>query len=174
MTGKHLTTNEIDTIIDQTKSVLKLSSLNIIIEQAKIDLRIDRTDLIAIDSNIPNVHAKYWEIYIKECQLLAFLKNLKTRINKSLLLYYRGKQTDEYVKRKGVFNLNIEAGSTKRIAREDVDLFVEDDEEFKHISILVDNQSRKVEYVKSLLGEIQFRQQKIKNIIDWSKLEMGG
>lgn len=146
-----------------------------IFNNSEKDFKIIRSLIPEFIERIPNLHSKYWKIYLVECKEYRDLSNSLNVLKKELLEYYRGRGSDEVIQRKsGNFQLKIEAGSTKKIARDDIDLYISTDDEYIDLKNKLDSQEKKLEYIKSLLDRIKSLNWELKNIIEFTRMEMGG
>ena len=132
------------------------------------DVKIDRTELGDEALNIPKLHHKYYEIYVKERLTLrkfeAELKQLK--LDKYEFLT---QGPNEETKDKG-WRLPAKG----MILKGDIPMYLEADQDIINLSLKIGLQQEKIELLDSIIKSIMNRNFVIKNAIDWNRFTMGG
>ena len=132
------------------------------------DVKIDRTELGDEALNIPKLHHKYYEIYVKERLTLrkfeAELKQLK--LDKYEFLT---QGPNEETKDKG-WRLPAKG----MILKGDIPMYIEADQDIINLSLKIGLQQEKIELLDSIIKSIMNRNFVIKNAIDWNRFTMGG
>ena len=132
------------------------------------DVKIDRTELGDEALNIPKLHHKYYEIFVKERLILrkfeSELKQLK--LDKYEFLT---QGPNEETKDKG-WRLPAKG----MILKGDIPMYLEADQDIINLSLKIGLQQEKIELLDSIIKSIMNRNFVIKNVIDWNRFTMGG
>ena len=131
------------------------------------DVQIDNTSLDRESSIIPQQHNKYLSILSDEKLVLARYEADLNILRKNKWLYYSGKLSEEELSEHGwePFQLNI--------LRNDVDRFLESDQDLIDLALKVALQKEKVNYVESVVKIISNKIWSIRASIDWIKFTQG-
>lgn len=124
------------------------------------DSNIDPDNLHLESIKIPSLHAKYYEIYNNISQLKIIEDNKLTEALKQKWLYYSGKATPEVYKEKPFDH---------RVMKSDLDKYISSDEEIIKIKTKINYYELMMNYLESILKNIQNRTYMIKNSIEWLK-----
>lgn len=145
-----------------------MMKLEDIVNEWKIDSKIDRIHLTEESLKCPILHSKYYEIYIHEKQLLKTHEEKFKNFELAKWLYYQGKMDEAELKSRGweQFDLKLLKTDVQRVLDGDTDII-----EYK---LKISQQYEKVEFVKSILQSIHQRTFAIKNAIEHIKFESGG
>ena len=132
--------------------------------KAEKDLTIDDTELDLESLKTPQLHSQYLKTYSTYALMLKKAEGDHSQLHLKKWLFYTGKAEPQEYKDKN-FDL--------KILRQDVDKFIDADEE-------VIKSKQKVEYLKQICGycestlkQINSRTFQIKNAIEWKKFTMG-
>ena len=136
-------------------------------EMVNDDLPIDNEKLDIESLNIPQLHGKYLNIYQDEKIVLHGLKIEHRKLKKLKWEYYTGKLDQETLKK-----LNWEQFDLK-ILRQDIDLYLEADEDLIGLEKKLLLQEEKVDYLASVLKALNNRQFHIRDAISWRKFING-
>jgi len=131
------------------------------------DLEIDKTELDVEALKTPQLHNKYLNFLLDEKLILAKIES-EFRIHRKIKwLYYTGKMSMEELEEREwePFGLNI--------LNQDLDKFIDSDNEIVSLSNKVEYQKEKVEYLKSVVKTMSDRQWYIRSAIDWIKFTNG-
>lgn len=143
---------------------LKLTDLKLMIEQ---DMKIDSTSLDRESLNIPQLHNKYLCMMMDEKLILKKYESDIAILKKNKWLYYSGKMSEEQLERLGweAFDLAI--------LRQDIDRFLDSDQDVISLSNKVDLQKEKINYLENIIKSISNRIWNIRAAIDWHKFTQG-
>jgi hypothetical protein len=136
-------------------------------EMAEADLKIDGTELGDESIRIPQLHGKYLNIFHDESLVLRKLEADYKMLRKQKWEYYNGKMSQEDLKALGWEPFG------HRILRQDLDVYMESDQDMIRLIAKMDLQKAKVDYLDSLLKGINNRQWVIRNSIEWRKFMSG-
>lgn len=131
---------------------------------ASEDLKIDRFNLVNEATRTPVILSKYLEIYRNEKAMLHTLTSKFSVLKKDKWEYYSGKASPE-VYEQHPFD--------KKILRQDVDIYLESDEEIINLSNKINIQKEKCFYLEKILRGIEQREFSIKNAITMIKFDAG-
>ena len=134
---------------------------------AEKDLKIDNLQLDIESLKTPQLHNKYLNFLLDEKLILAKIES-EFRIHRKIKwLYYTGKMSMEELEEREwePFALNI--------LKQDLDKFIDSDDEIVVLSNKVEYQKEKVEYLKSVVKTMSDRQWYIRSAIDWIKFTNG-
>lgn len=131
------------------------------------DMPIDDTELDIESMNIPQLHSKYLNIYMDEKLVLQKLNSDYYRLKKLKWEYYTGKLDQEQLDDYGWEPFQL------KILKQDIDLYMDSDEDLQKILNRVAYQKEKVNYLDSVLKSINNRQWNIKGAIEWRKFING-
>ena len=138
-----------------------------ILAHAEKDLKIDDTELDRESLRIPQLHNKYLVLLTNE---KFTLKNLEIEYNKMNRLkweYYTGKMDQEELKARNWQPFQL------RILKQDIDIYMNSDDDLNKIKLNIDYQKEKVNYLESILKGIMNRHWQIRSAIDWRKFTNG-
>ncbi len=131
------------------------------------DCKIDETELATESSNIPVVHNKYLKIFMAE-RIKMFSAKAELKKKRRLLLeYYLGELDEEELKELGREQFY------KKLLKNEVDLYIDSDDALTEQSLRVSLQEEKVNFLESVLRQINNRGFQIKNAIDWNRFITG-
>ena len=131
------------------------------------DMPIDDTELDVESMTIPQLHSKYLNFYLDEKLVLQKLNSDYYRLKKTKWEYYTGKLDDEQLKEYGWEPFQF------KILKQDIDLYMDSDEDLQKLSNKVAYQKEKINYLDSILKSINNRQWNIRNAIEWRKFLNG-
>ena len=133
-----------------------------------VDAKIDKYNLTEESLKIPMLHSKYYEIYMTEKNLL----NRETEKFKNFLLaktyWYSGKLGKEELQNLGLKQF------VPTLLKGDIPIVVDADDEIIDKRLKIAEQNDKVEFVKSILQNINQRTYVIKNALENTRFEAGG
>ena len=133
-------------------------------ELADKDLKINDTELDLESLKIPQLHNKYSKFHTKFINLLKKTENERDRLIREKWEYYTGK-ADPMVYQQKPFNL--------KILKQDVDKYIEADEDYQKIKQKVDYLETIVDFLDRTIRQIQNRGFLIKDAIEWRKFTSG-
>ena len=150
-----------------SEGILVTMNIQQIKEMAEVDLKIDGTELADESIRIPQLHGKYLNIYHDETIVLRKYEMDFQTLRKLKWEYYSGKMSQDTLKQLGWEPFD------HRILRNDLDIYLESDEELVRLQAKLGAQKAKVDYLDSLLKGINNRQWVIRNAIDFLKFKSG-
>jgi antirestriction protein len=128
------------------------------------DSKIDEDNLHLESTKIPSLHAKYYK-FLNELLLLKKLEENKLKqVRKEKWQYYTGKADPE---------VYVEKPFDHKVLRQDVDRYMEADEDLIKINSKIDYYQVMLSYLDSILKSINNRTYQIKNSIEWQKFIRG-
>lgn len=131
------------------------------------DGHIDVADISRNSADIPKLHNKYFRLYTEEGlklkKLRADYKVLVKRKNE----YYNGSMDSEELKEYGWTPQPL------KILKSDIPTYVESDKDVINLSLRIGLQESIVEYLESIIRQINNRNFILKNIIDYEKFRTG-
>lgn len=141
--------------------------MNDIIELWEKDSQINRSDLIGESLRIPQLHQKYYKIYLEERKLLKeHEENFKT-FEYHKWMYYQGKLSEEDIKKYGWQQCDI------KYLKTDIQKVVDADSDIIERKLKIARQQEKTEYIKSIIQSLNNRSFLIGHAIEAMKFEHG-
>ena len=131
----------------------------------KEDCNIDDTELGYESTRIPNLHAKYLEIFSEERMKLRSLQIKKKKLYHVLSDYYRGDLNNP----EDLKNIGREPWA-KTVLRGDIGDYVNSDDEMLLLNSKVSTIEEKITILENILKAINNRGFQIKSAIDWHRL----
>lgn len=131
------------------------------------DGEIDQANISRTASDIPKMHNKYYRFYVEEG-----LKLRKLRADYKVLMklkndYYRGDMDSEELKEHGW------PPQPLRILKSDIPIYIDADSDVVNASLKIGIQEAKVEYLESIIKQINNRNFILSNIINWERFRTG-
>ena len=140
-------------------------SLDKIQEMWESDSKMNQDELDAESLKIPQLHAKYYDIYNVT---LTLRKQTETAYSKILLerrQYYQGKETAAvYAEEPFPFKVRD---------KDDLKLYLDADEKLKKLSLKREYYDMMLRYTEEILKQISNRTYQIKNAIEWRRFTSG-
>lgn len=140
-------------------------NLETIQEMWQRDSKIDRTMLCEESVKIPQLHQRYMDLFntffLMKKEAEAKIKTMR----RDKWLYYKGRASSEVYK-----NMPFDL---KLTTREEIDMFIEADEEYQKVVLKVDYIEQTLTFLDSVLRQINNRTYQIKNAIEWEKFQNG-
>jgi hypothetical protein len=131
------------------------------------DLKLDRTILDQQSLDIPFLHHKYYQIYIREKLILEKQELDFSSFKKLKWEYYTGKLDKETLKINNWDQFDL------TILRADVEKYIDADNEIIEKRLKMSAQREKVRYLEEIIKSIQNRSFYIKNCIEYLKFTQG-
>ncbi len=131
------------------------------------DMPIDETCLDKESLNIPRLHNKYLNILQDEKLVLHKYKIDFFKLQKIKWEYYNGKLDEETLREKGWEPFQL------RILKQDLDLYMNSDDDLVAANSKVHLQEEKVNYLESIIKGLNNRQYHIRDAITWRKFING-
>lgn len=139
-----------------------------IFEEWNKDCKIDRSQLDVESLNTPSLHNKYLKMYAIERVQLKKQRVEYNKTKRQLIKYYRGEADRVDLQEMG----NKSQFLGKAMGKE-FEMLVETDELLEKQVLKVAVQEEKVEFLKSVIAEINRRSFEIKNAIEFIKWTQG-
>lgn len=134
-------------------------------EMAAQDVLIDPTDLIGASIDTPRLANKYQCILLEEEKILDALESKMLVDYKKLFDFYQGNAPEEEYIRKNFH---------KKVLKSEIDRYINADPDYQELITKTKYQTRKVDYVKSIIRQLNNRSFIITNIINDNKFKNGG
>jgi len=128
------------------------------------DSKIDEDELHIESTKIPSLHAKYYRILNNILLLKKIEENKFKQLKKEKWQYYTGKADPE---------VYIEKPFDHKVLRQDVDKYMDADEDLIKILSKIDYFQVMLNYLDSILKTINNRTYQIKNSIEWQQFIRG-
>ena len=128
------------------------------------DSKIDEDELHIESTKIPSLHAKYYRILNNILLLKKIEENKFKQLKKEKWQYYTGKADPE---------VYIEKPFDHKVLRQDVDKYMDADEDLIKILSKMDYYQVMLNYLDSILKTINNRTYQIKNSIEWQQFIRG-
>jgi antirestriction protein len=128
------------------------------------DSKIDEDNLHTESTKIPSLHAKYYRILNNILLMKKLEENKFKQIKKEKWQYYTGKADPE---------VYIEKPFDHKVLRQDVDKYMDSDEDLIKVLNKIDYFQVMLSYLDSILKTINNRTFQIKNSIEWQKFIRG-
>jgi len=145
--------------------------LNTIHKMWEKDSVIDKVELDTTSIETSKLHAKYLSLFDTARMLLKKRELKLTQLKKNKWRYYTGKMTQDEMDAYGwpydPFN-----GCSKPLKSE-VNYFIDSDDDVQDLQMKVEYSKIVMESLEEILGNIRWRHQVIKNIIEYRKFTSG-
>ena len=128
------------------------------------DSKIDEDELHIESTKIPSLHAKYYRILNNILLLKKLEENKFKQLKKEKWQYYTGKADPE---------VYVEKPFDHKVLRQDVDKYMDADEDLIKILSKMDYYQVMLNYLDSILKTINNRTYQIKNSIEWQQFIRG-
>lgn len=142
-------------------------NINDIYELWEIDSHFERDELTEETLKIPKLHSKYLRILSEERLRLKTFESSYKKLFRLKHEYYRGDLDGDTLKDMGW------SQNPLKILRQDLDMYIQQDEDIIEMSNKVTLQKEKISLVESIMQQISNRGYQIKSIIDWEKFKAG-
>lgn len=139
-----------------------------IIDEWKIDSVLNPTKIISGNADIPKLHHKYSRIYTLE---RVALRRMEAAYKKHSFLkqeFWLNPNQEDAAK------FGWKPSDRGKILKQDLDRFLEGDEELVDMELEIGVQQEKVDLLKSILQQLAARTFLYKNIIEEKRFEHGG
>jgi hypothetical protein len=147
---------------------MKLETLQELWEQ---DSRIDDVQLDVEALSVPQLHSKWYKLYLNEnLSLKAQEAELKTLANHRYQ-FYDGTLDDDTLRELGW--LDDFRAYNKKILKSEMNRYLDSDKLIIQATLKLSYQKEKVGFLHSVLENIKFRGNLIKTAVDWKKFTSG-
>lgn len=131
------------------------------------DHHIDTSNLTKESAEIPYLHAKYLKLYTREGLRLESMKSDHKQLTLLKTEYYKGQLDDETLEENGWEPQRL------KIMKADIPSYLEADKDVINSGLKIAFQKGVVDYLDSIMRQINSRNFYIKNIIDWERFKAG-
>lgn len=131
------------------------------------DASMNPTEIGSESLKTPMLHHKYLQILVQEKLALKKHKYKYKRLYKEKWEYFLGFMSQEQMEERGWEPMSL------KIIKQDVDKYIESDEQISQLQLLIEYQEEKIEALESIIKTINNRGFQIKNYIDFEKFKMG-
>ena len=131
------------------------------------DCKIDDTELDIEALKIPQLHNKYLKMFNRENLLLRKMNYDYKELEKAKFEYYAGKMDESELESRGWEQFD------HRLLKQDVPRYIEGDADLIKRLLKIDYQKEKVDFLKSIISNINGRNFIITNAIKWRQFING-
>jgi len=128
------------------------------------DSKIDEDNLHTESTRVPSLHAKYYKILNNILLMKKLEENKFKQLKRDKWQYYTGKADPE---------VYIENPFDHKVLRQDVDKYMDADEDLIRLCSKIDYFQVMLNYLDSILKTINNRTYQIKNSIEWQQFIRG-
>jgi hypothetical protein len=129
------------------------------------DSQLDKDNLHDESLKIPSLHAKYHELFNNTLLLMKKAEQQRKNIRHERYEYFSGKSDPE---------VYVENPFPKKIRDKDtMQKYMDADEKLSQICLKIDYYETQLNYIESILKQINNRTYQIKNAIEWQKFIAG-
>jgi len=129
------------------------------------DSKIDMDNLHNESTNVPSLHAKYFDIYNNVVLLKKKAEQQRKNIRHQRYEYYSGKADPD---------VYVENPFPKKIRdKETMQKYLDADDKLMNVNLKIDYYETLINYLESILKQISNRTYQIKNAIDFIKFQAG-
>lgn len=147
--------------------LIEMTEVEAIYQMWSEDSKIDDVALDEESLKIPNLHSKYVHLLTDERRQLQKMRETHKILHRDKVDYYSGRMSQEDLNERGWQPLDV------RILKSDVPKYVDGDRIVVNHLIQISEQNEKVQLLVSIMDNIKWRSQHIKNAIEWRKF-LGG
>lgn len=133
-------------------------------EAIRLDLQIDRFNLVDETARTPLLFSKYLNLFLDEKFKLRKLKRKSSELFLNRREYYMGQQDEDKY---------IQEPWDKKVLRQDVDIYLGADSKIQDLQDRISFQESVVDMLERTLKEIGGRNYQIKNMIEIIRFESG-
>ena len=138
-------------------------SLENIQDEWEKNSKIDYSNLGTESIRIPVIHDKYLKIFIDERIRLKGMEFELSKLVRSKTNYYKGEMTEDELKERGLEQFQ------GRLLKNEISNYIETDDDYIKIKQNIVVQQEKINYLDSIIKQLNNRGFQIKNAIDWLK-----
>ena len=131
------------------------------------DGKIDVVNVSQQSADIPKLHNKYYRYYVEEGLKLKKLKSDYKLLLKLKTEYYKGDLDIEELKEYGWEPQPL------RILRQDIPTYLDADPDIVNKSLRISMQEAIVDYLESIIRQINSRTYHLKTLVDWERFRTG-
>jgi hypothetical protein len=141
-----------------------------VLDMWKTDSEIDELKLDEASQQSARLHAKYLEM-LSVTRLQLKKKEAEFRVLlKDKFLWYNGKMSKDEMDARG---WNYDPLNGLKVLKGDMDRFYDSDSDIQNAQMKIDYLKELVSTLEEIMGNIRFRPNNIKNMIEWRKFTSG-
>jgi len=141
-----------------------------VLEMWKTDSEIDELKLDDASQQSARLHAKYLELLsVTRLQLKKKEAEFKVLL-KDKFLWYNGKMSRDEIDARG---WSYDPLNGLKVLKGDMDRFYDSDSDIQNAQMRIDYLKELVTTLEEIMGNIRWRHQNIKNMIEWRKFTSG-
>ena len=125
--------------------------------------KIDYSNLGTESIRIPVIHDKYLKIFIDERIRLKGMEFELSKLVRSKTNYYKGEMTEDELEERGWEQFQ------GRLLKNEISNYIETDDDYIKIKQNIVVQQEKINYLDSIIKQLNNRGFQIKNALDWLK-----
>ena len=129
--------------------------------------KIDFDNLGTESIRIPVIHDKYLKIFIDERIRLKGMEFELSKLVRSKTNYYKGEMTEDELDKRGWEQFQ------GRLLKNEITNYIETDDDYIKIKQNIVVQQEKINYLDSIIKQLNNRGFQIKNALDWLKFSNG-
>ena len=129
--------------------------------------KIDYSNLGTESIRIPVIHDKYLKIFIDERIRLKGMEFELSKLVRSKTNYYKGEMTEDELEERGLEQFQ------GRLLKNEISNYIETDDDYIKIKQNIVVQQEKINYLDSIIKQLNNRGFQIKNALDWLKFSRG-
>lgn len=138
-------------------------SLEDIQDEWEKNSKIDYSNLGTESIRIPVIHDKYLKIFIDERIRLKSMEFELSKLVRTKTNYYNGRMTEDELEERGWEQFQ------GRLLKNEISNYIETDDDYIKIKQNIVVQQEKINYLDSIIKQLNNRGFQIKNAIDWLK-----
>ena len=138
-------------------------SLEDIQDEWEKNSKIDYSNLGTESIRIPVIHDKYLKIFIDERIRLKGMEFELSKLVRSKTNYYKGEMTEDELEERGLEQFQ------GRLLKNEISNYIETDDDYIKIKQNIVVQQEKINYLDSIIKQLNNRGFQIKNALDWLK-----
>ncbi len=142
-------------------------SLENIQDEWEKNSKIDYSNLGTESIRIPVIHDKYLKIFIDERIRLKGMEFELSKLVRSKTNYYKGEMTEDELEERGLEQFQ------GRLLKNEISNYIETDDDYIKIKQNIVVQQEKINYLDSIIKQLNNRGFQIKNALDWLKFSRG-
>lgn len=135
------------------------------------DAKINPLDLGQQAIHVPQLHAKWYKMYLQERLTLKKQEYDLKELTNDRYHFYDGSLDDDTMKERG-WEVEFRAFS-KKVLKSDIGRYLDADRTLSSEALKVAYQKEKVLFLESIMDNIKYRGNLIKSGIDWAKFTNG-
>ena len=134
----------------------------------KVDCVIDEGNIVKEAARIPQLHNKYYMLYMKELLRTKKLKKDLKVLMRDKTEWLNGSMSKEDLDERGCQPNRL------KIVRQDIDKYLESDKDVIELSLRIDYYEGLAKYLEDIVKQVHNRNFMLKSIIDWARFTAGG